>query len=205
MQLETPMRGFSFQHEAPLDMRFNPAVGLPAAEVVNTMNEDQLAELLFKYGEEPRARKIAKMIITERPILTTSHLAQIVKRAYPGHSRIHPATRTFQALRIAVNDELSTLEKALPRAMQALRPGGRLAVISFHSLEDRTVKEFFRYESRDWLNPPHEPIFKVEHRATLKEISKKPITPSAEEIHENPRARSAKLRVAEKLAPTSEQ
>ena len=204
MQLDTPMRGFSFQHEAPLDMRFNPTTGQSAAELINTMKEDQLTEILFRYGEEPRARRVAKMIVDGRPILTTIQLAQIVKRAYPGHSRIHPATRTFQALRIAVNDELATLERGLPRAVEALRPGGRLAVISFHSLEDRTVKEFFRRESRDQVNPPHEPIFEVERRAILKEINRKPITPGAEEIQENPRARSAKLRVAEKLPIFSE-
>jgi 16S rRNA (cytosine1402-N4)-methyltransferase len=204
MQLDTPIRGFSFQHEAPLDMRFNPEVGRSAAELVNTMDEDELADILFRYGEEPRARRIAKMIIASRPMMTTMQLAEIVKQAYPGHSRIHPATRTFQALRIAVNDELTTLEKGLQHGMQALRPGGKLAVISFHSLEDRTVKEFFRRESRDQMNPPHEPIFEVERRATLKEINRKPITPSAEEIQENPRARSAKLRVAEKLPIFSE-
>ena len=203
MQLDTPARGFSFQYEAPLDMRFNPGTGQSAADLLNTIDEHQLAQILFKYGEEPRARRIAKMIIGERPILTTTQLAQIVKRAYPGYSRMHPATRTFQALRIAVNDEFTTLEKGLQSAVRALRPGGRLAVISFHSLEDRTVKEFFRRESRDQLNPPHEPIFKVERRATLKVINKKPITPSAEEIEGNQRARSAKLRVAEKLSKSS--
>jgi 16S rRNA (cytosine1402-N4)-methyltransferase len=199
MQLDTPERGFSFQVDAPLDMRFNRDFGLTAAQLVNTTPEADLANLLFKYGEEPRARKIAKMIVQARPLETTKQLAEIVKKAYPGHSRIHPATRTFQAIRIAVNDELSALEQTLPRAMQALLPGGRLAVISFHSLEDRIVKDFFRKESKDQINPPYEKIFEIERKATLKEINRKPITPSEEEIASNPRARSAKLRVAERL------
>ena len=199
MQLDTPERGFSFNNDAPLDMRFNREIGLTAAQLINTTPEADLANLLFQYGEEPRARKIAKMILQARPVTTTLQLTEIVKKAYPGHSRVHPATRTFQAIRIAVNDELSVLEQALPRAMEALRPGGRLAVISFHSLEDRIVKDFFRRESKDWINPPYERIYEVERNATLKEITRKPITPSADEIETNPRARSAKLRVAEKL------
>ena len=199
MQLDTPERGFSFQVDAPLDMRFNRQTGLTAAQLINTTPEAELADLLFKYGEEPRARRIAKMIVQARPVRTTLQLAELAKKAYPGHSRVHPATRIFQAIRIAVNDELTVLEQALPRAMQALRPGGRLAVISFHSLEDRIVKDFFRHESKDWINPPYEKIYEVERHATLKEISRKPITPGADEIRTNPRARSAKLRVAERL------
>ena len=199
MQLDTPERGFSFQVDAPLDMRFNGQTGLTAAQLINTTPEAELADLLFKYGEEPRARRIAKMIVQARPVRTTLQLAELAKKAYPGHSRVHPATRIFQAIRIAVNDELTVLEQALPRAMQALRPGGRLAVISFHSLEDRIVKNFFRRESKDWINPPYEKIYEVERHATLKEISRKPITPGADEIRTNPRARSAKLRVAERL------
>jgi 16S rRNA (cytosine1402-N4)-methyltransferase len=199
MQLDTPERGFSFQVDAPLDMRFNRQTGLTAAQLINTTPEAELADLLFKYGEEPRARRIAKMIVQARPVRTTLQLAELAKKAYPGHSRVHPATRIFQAIRIAVNDELTVLEQALPRAIQALRPGGRLAVISFHSLEDRIVKDFFRRESKDWINPPYEKIYEVERHATLKEISRKPITPGADEIRTNPRARSAKLRVAERL------
>ena len=199
MQLDTPERGFSFNHDAPLDMRFNRDVGLTAAQWINTAPEAELTNVLFQYGEEPRARKIAKMIVQTRPLTTTLQLAEIVKKAYPGHSRVHPATRTFQAIRIAVNDELSVLEQALPCAIQALRPGGRLAVISFQSLEDRIVKDFLRRESKDWINPPYEKIYEVERKATLEEITRKPITPSADEIELNPRARSAKLRVAEKL------
>ena len=199
MQFDTPERGFSFQYDAPLDMRFNREAGLTAAQLVNTAPEAELAGLLLQYGQEPRARKIAKMIVQARPLATTLQLAEIVKWAYPGHRRVHPATRTFQALRIAVNDELSVLEQALPRAIQALRPGGRLAVISFHSLEDRIVKDFFRREGKDRINPPYEKIYEVERNATLKEITRKPLTPGADEIQTNPRARSAKLRVAEKL------
>ncbi len=199
MQLDSPERGFSFQQDAPLDMRFNQDRGMTAADLINTVSEEELAGILFQYGEEPRAKKIAREIVLARPVSTTQQLAAIVKRAYPEHSRIHPATRTFQALRIAVNEELSVLEQALPRAVSALRPGGRLAVISFHSLEDRIVKNFFRQESKDWVNPPYERIYKVERKATLKELNKKPITPGDDEIRENPRARSAKLRVAEKL------
>ena len=199
IQLDTPERGFSFQLDAPLDMRFNREAGLTAAQVINTAPEDELADLLFTYGEEPRAKRIAKMIVQARPVMTTMQLAELVRKAYPGHSRIHPATRTFQAIRIRVNDELSVLEHALPRAMQALRPGGRLAVISFHSLEDRIVKTYFRRESKDQVNPPFEKIYEVERSATLKEITRRPIVPGADEIRSNPRARSAKLRVAERL------
>ncbi len=200
MQLDTPERGFSIQHEAPLDMRFNPDAGLTAAQLVNTAAETELADLFFRYGEEPKARRIAKMISAARPITTTTQLAEVVKRAYPGHSRIHPATRIFQALRIAVNNELGVVENALPKAVSALHPGGRLAVISFHSLEDRIVKNFFRQASQDQINPPYERIYEVERKAILKVIHRKPITPGEAEIKTNPRARSAKLRVAEKLS-----
>ena len=199
MQLDTPERGFSIQYEAPLDMRFDPGFGLTAAQLINSLPEADLAELLFKYGEEPRAKSIAKMIVESRPVETTTQLAEIAKRAYPGHSRVHPATRTFQALRIAVNDELAALEDVLPKATSALRPGGRLAVISFHSLEDRIVKDFIRQESKDKINPPYEQLYEVERKAVLKEINRKPITPDEEAVRNNPRARSAKLRVAEKL------
>lgn len=199
MQLDQPERGFTFQQEAPLDMRFDPEHGMPAAELLNTAAEDEIADILFRYGEEPQSRRIARSIVQARPIRTTRQLADIVKRAYSGHSRMHPATRTFQALRIAVNDELGSVEQVLPMAMRVLRPGGRLAVISFHSLEDRIVKDFFRRESKDRVNPPYEQRYAVERKAALKEINRKPITPSAEEMEENPRARSAKLRVAEKL------
>ena len=198
MQLDQPERGFTFQQEAPLDMRFDPEHGMTAAELLNTASEAEIADILFRYGEELQSRRIARNIVRARPIRTTTQLAEIVKKAYPGHSRMHPATRTFQALRIAVNDELGAVEDVLPKAVQALRPGGRLAIISFHSLEDRIVKEFFRSESKDRVNPPYERIYQEERKATLKEVTRKPITPADEEIEQNPRARSAKLRVAER-------
>jgi len=205
MQLETAERGFSFLQDAPLDMRFNPEVGPSAAQLINSLSQAELAEILFRYGEEPRARRIARMIVQARPLTRTRQLAEIVQRAYAGHPRAdarrprtHPATRTFQALRIAVNEELAILEAALPNAVTALRPGGRLAVISFHSLEDRLVKEFIRRESGHRLHPPYERLYEQERKATLRAITPKPITPGAEEIRRNPRARSAKLRVAEK-------
>jgi 16S rRNA (cytosine1402-N4)-methyltransferase len=199
MQLDQAERGFSFQHEAPLDMRFNPATGMTAAELVNRTPEAELAELLYRFGEEPRAKKIARLIVEARPIVTTTQLAAIVMRAYRQRMRNHPATRTFQALRIAVNDELTTLENALPRAVEALHSGGRLAVVAFHSLEDRIVKTFIRTQSKDEVNPPFEPIYASERKAVVKEVNRKPIGPGEPEIRRNPRARSARLRVIEKL------
>jgi 16S rRNA (cytosine1402-N4)-methyltransferase len=159
MQLDTPERGFSFQVDVPLDMRFSPQNPLRAANLVNDLPEAELADLIYRYGEERQSRQIARAIVRARPVETTGQLASIVARALsPGgrtkrHSHLHPATRTFQALRIAVNRELESLEMVLPQAIAALRPGGRLAVISFHSLEDRIVKQFMRRESRDCLSP----------------------------------------------------
>lgn len=199
MQLDTPERGFSFQHDAPLDMRFSPANPVSAASLVNGLDEDGLADLLYRYGEEANGRRIARAIVRARPLQTTRQLAAVIESVSPRRGRVHPATQTFQALRIAVNEELASVADVLPKAVAALRPGGRLAVISFHSLEDRIVKDFLREQSRDLINPPYTPIYTEERRAILKEISRKPITPSEEEIVENPRARSAKLRVAEKL------
>jgi 16S rRNA (cytosine1402-N4)-methyltransferase len=198
MQLDTPERGFSFQHDAPLDMRFGPSLGLTAADLVNTWSEADLVDLLFRYGEEPRARRIAQAIVRARPVKTTKQLAEIVAKAVPRKPGIHPATLTFQAIRIAVNEELDAVEQVLPLALAALAPGGRLAVIAFHSLEDRIVKEFFRRESRDCLCPPRQPICTCGHKATLTEIARKPIRPTEDEMKENPRARSARLRVIEK-------
>lgn len=199
MQLDRPERGFSFQADSPLDMRFNPTSGLSAAEWINTASESELTEALFKYGEEPKAKKIARDIVSARPLARTSQLAEIAKRAYPGHSRVHPATRTFQAIRIVVNEELAAVEDVLPKAVASLKPGGRLAVISFHSLEDRIVKDFFREQSKEYINPPYEQLYKEERKAVVKEINRKPITGSDDEVKENARARSAKLRVVEKL------
>ena len=200
MQLDTPERGFSFQRNAPLDMRFDPANPVSAASLVNGLDEGELADLLYRFGEEPNGRKIARAIVRARPLRTTLELASVIESVSPRRgSRVHPATKTFQALRIAVNEELASVAGVLPKAVAALRSGGRLAVISFHSLEDRIVKDFLREQSRDLVNPPYEPIHAKERKAVLKEISRKPITPSEAETVENPRARSAKLRVAEKL------
>ena len=201
MQLDTPERGFSFKADAPLDMRFDPRNPVTAADLVNNLPEKELADLIYRYGEERRSRQVARAIVKARPIETTQELAQLVARAVRGGRQdIHPATKTFQALRIAVNQELEALETVLPQAVASLNPGGRLAVIAFHSLEDRRVKQFFRQESRDCICPPRQPICTCEHIATIREITRRPIMPQEEEIQENPRARSARLRVAEKIS-----
>jgi 16S rRNA (cytosine1402-N4)-methyltransferase len=199
MQFDSPERGFSFLADGPLDMRFDPSNSLTAAEIVNGMPEQELVEMLFTYGEEPAARRIARAIVTARPVTRTLQLAAIVEKVKPRRGPHHPATQTFQALRIAVNGELQAVETILPLAIQALGPGGRLAVISFHSLEDRLVKDYFRRESRDCICPPRQPICTCGHEASIKEITRRPITPTEAEIKQNTRARSAKLRVAEKL------
>jgi 16S rRNA (cytosine1402-N4)-methyltransferase len=199
MQFDTPERGFSFLANGPLDMRFDPSNPLTAAEIVNKWPEQELADLLFRYGEESSARRIARAIVAARPVGGTRQLAGVIERVQPRRGPHHPATQTFQALRIAVNGELESVEKILPLAVQALGPGGRLAVISFHSLEDRLVKEYFRRESKDCICPPSQPICTCGHKASIKEITRRPITPTEAEINQNSRARSAKLRVAEKL------
>ena len=205
MQFDTPERGFSFTQNALLDMRFGPHTPRTAAEIVNSYSERELADLIYEYGEERDSRKIARAIVKARPLHTTGELVAAIEAVSPrrgsfGKLRsLHPATRTFQALRIAVNEELTSMKEVLPQAVAALRSGGRLAVISFHSLEDRIVKDFFREQSRDLINPPYERIYEEERNATLKEVNRKPITPSEEETKNNPRARSAKLRIAEKL------
>jgi 16S rRNA (cytosine1402-N4)-methyltransferase len=199
MQFDTPERGFSFLADGPLDMRFDPSNPLTAAEIVNTWPEVELADILFRYGEEPAARRIARAIVRARPVGGTRELAAVIEKALGRRGPHHPATQTFQALRIAVNGELEAVEIVLPLAVQALGPGGRLAVISFHSLEDRLVKEHFRQESKDCLCPPRQPVCTCGHKASIKEITRRPITPSEQETSQNPRARSAKLRVAEKL------
>ena len=199
MQLDTPERGFSFQHDAPLDMRFDPNAPTSAADLVNNLPQDDLADLIYRFGEERASRRIAQAIVKARPLQTTGQLAATIETVLPRRGHAHPATRTFQALRIAVNEELDRVENVLPQAVAALKPGGRLAIISFHSLEDRIVKEYFRKESRDCICPPRQPVCTCSHKATLKEISRKPIIPGEAEIEANPRARSAKLRIAEKL------
>ncbi|MGQ9786293.1 MAG: 16S rRNA (cytosine(1402)-N(4))-methyltransferase RsmH [Anaerolineae bacterium] len=202
LQLETAERGFSFQTEGPLDMRYDPRSTITACTLVNNLSEEELAELLHRFGEERHSRAIARAIRQARPITTTMQLAEVVTRAVGGRrgARLHPATRTFQALRIAVNNELEALARVLPSAVSLLAPGGRLAVISFHSLEDRIVKEFFVREAKDCICPPTSYPMQCTcgHRATLRIITKKPIVASLEEIKMNVRARSAKLRVAER-------
>jgi 16S rRNA (cytosine1402-N4)-methyltransferase len=200
MQLDTPERGFSFQTEAPLDMRFDPDGKTSAADLVNHLDELELADLLYHNGEEHRSRQVARAIVKARPITTTTQLALVVIGVTSGgRSGIHPATRTFQALRIAVNGELEALEEVLPQTLQALRVGGRLAIISFHSLEDRIVKQFVRKESRDCICPPSQPVCTCGHKATLREITSKPVRPQENEIRNNVRSRSARLRVAERI------
>lgn len=198
-------RGFSFQVEAPLDMRFNPGQTLTAADIVNDYEESDLADIIWRYGEEPASRRIARAIVSARPVETTTRLAEIVARAAGGgrpsaRKKIHPATRTFQALRIAVNDELTAIGEALEQAVSLLGPGGRVVVIAFHSLEDRIVKQFFQRESRDCICPPEAPICACGHVATLRLLTRRPVKPSEEEIARNPRSRSARLRAAERLA-----
>lgn len=199
LQLEAAGRGFSFQLDGPLDMRFDSSRTTTAADLVNDLSLEELASILFRYGEEPQARRIARAIVAERPINTTGELAALVSASVGRRRRIHPATQTFQALRIAVNEELECLAEVLPQALRLLGPGGRLAIISFHSLEDRLVKQFFRREARNCLCPPEIPVCVCDHRATLGIVTKKPIRPSAEEVAANPRSRSAKLRIAYRL------
>ncbi len=180
-------RGFAITMDGPLDMRMDPTQELTAATIVNTYSETKLSELLRHYGEEPKAARIAQAILRARPLHTTSELAAIAKQVWPGHSRIHPATRTFQALRIAVNDELGQLEQSLPLWFELLAPGGRIAVISFHSLEDRIVKRAFQE------------VAGAGYDAELQLLNKSPVVAAPTEIVFNPRARSAKLRAAVKI------
>jgi 16S rRNA (cytosine1402-N4)-methyltransferase len=204
-QLDQPERGFAFRHEGPLDMRFDPDQGVPASDLVNTLPERELADLIWRYGEEPGSRRIARAVVREReraPIATTTRLAEIVAGALGGRRGrdIHPATRTFQALRIATNEELTALEAALAGALDVLAPGGRLAVIAFHSLEDRIVKRFIERESAGCVCPPEVPICVCGHHPRLQKITRRAVRPDAAEMDANPRARSAVLRVAERLA-----
>jgi 16S rRNA (cytosine1402-N4)-methyltransferase len=199
-QLEISERGFSFQHDGPLDMRFSPTQGLSAADIVNNLPEDKLSLLIKTYGEERYSKRIARCIIKDRPISSTLQLAGIVEKAIGSHrGKIHPATRTFMALRIAVNRELENLITALKQAVNCLDHQGRLVVISYHSLEDRIVKQFMIRESKGCICPPETPTCQCGHIPSLKIISKKIITPSLTEIKLNSRSRSAKLRVAERL------
>lgn len=196
-------RGFSFQREAPLDMRFGPDTSLTAAEILNKWSKDALIKVFREYGEERHAKMIAEKIVLRRQksqLSTTLDLIEIVDEVYHNKlGRIHPATKVFQALRIAVNDELNTLNKALPLMLEILPLGGRLAIISYHSLEDRIAKHFFQKESKGCLCPKEIPVCQCRHQAKVKILTKKPITPTVEEIRQNSRSRSAKLRVAEKI------
>ena len=200
LQIDEAARGFAFRLEGPLDMRFDPTSDGPtAADLVNTLPMEALADLIRRYGEERRSRAIARAIVAARPIRTTTQLAEVIAAAVPRRGRLHPATRTFQALRIAVNRELEGLEAVLPVALALLRPGGRLAIITFHSLEDRIVKRTFRRWAGRCECPPEVPLCSCEAEAQVRLITRKPIVPSAEELVVNPRSRSAKLRVVEKL------
>lgn len=200
-QLDQPELGFSFSHDAALDMRFDPTRGLSAAKAINTLDEHTLADIIYRFGEERHSRRIARSIVAARPILTATLLADVVERAVGGRrgARIHPATRTFQALRIYVNDELGALEAVLPQTLDLLAPGGVLAIISFHSLEDRIIKQFLRRESADCVCPPQVLICQCGHSAKIKEIHRKGLTASPAELEHNPRSRSARLRAAVKL------
>jgi 16S rRNA (cytosine1402-N4)-methyltransferase len=199
MQLEAAQRGFSFLADGPLDMRFDPSGPASAADLVNGLGVEELAEILYRYGEESRARGISEAIVARRPLHTTQELAAVVEQVVGRRGRIHPATRTFQALRIAVNGELDALEAVLPQAVRLLAPGGVLAVIAFHSLEDRLVKRFLHRESRDCLCPAEQIICTCGHRATLEIVTPRPIRPQEGEVQVNPRSRSARLRIARRL------
>jgi 16S rRNA (cytosine1402-N4)-methyltransferase len=207
LQLDSPLRGFSFQHSGPLDMRMDQSSDFSASRVVNSYPEEKLAKVLWEYGEEPKSRALARAIVKareEKPFETTDELAALAKRVLykPGPQK-HPATRLFQAIRMEVNQELQALEKGLASALKVLKPGGRMAVISFHSLEDRIVKQFFKRESVDCVCPPEMPFCQCDHKASLKILTNKPVTASETEMEQNPRSRSAKLRVAEKLGKSA--
>lgn len=201
-QLDEPDRGFGFRQDGPLDMRMDPQQSTTAADFVNRASEAELTAAIRDLGDERWAKRIAQFIVARRPLSTTRQLsaavgAAIPRRAWPRD--IDPATRTFQAIRIAVNDELGSLDRVLKAALTILSPGGRMAAISFHSLEDSRVKSFLKAESADCLCPPHQPVCTCAHRASLRLLTKRPVRPSVEEVRRNPRARSARLRAAEKL------
>ena len=198
-QLADSERGFSFLQEGPLDMRFDARTGETAADLVNNLSAEELADIFFRYGEEQQSRRIARLVVAHRPIETTTALASLIagnfRRTPSGR---HPATKVFQALRIAVNGELAEIERGLRAAVALLRPGGRLAVISFHSLEDRLVKQFIREASRDCVCPPEQPVCTCGAQPALRRVTRKAVQATEAEIAANPRSRSARLRVAEK-------
>ena len=209
MQLDEADRGFSFLHDGPLDMRMDPSQKLSALDFINNYPEDELADIIYKYGEERQSRRIAKRIVENRPLNTTLELSNIVVRALAkpnfhkgrgNKDQSHPATRTFQALRIAVNNELNSLEKFLNDAVELLEPGARIVIITFHSLEDRLVKQTFKHLASTCICPPGLPICTCNHKKTLDILSRKPLTADNKEVLANPRSRSAKLRVGEKMS-----
>ena len=206
VQLDKCERGFSLKNDGPLDMRMDKDRELTAAEVVNTYSEHDLTDIFSKYGEERLSKTVAREIVTrraQRPFTSTLEFAGLVDSIYDKRGlkglKVHPATRVFQALRIEVNDELGSLQKFLPQSLDLLAQKGRLAVITFHSLEDRIVKDFFQKEAKGCICPPEYPVCKCGHDVKVKILAKKPILPSNEEIKDNPRSRSAKLRVIEKI------
>ncbi|TYB30675.1 MAG: 16S rRNA (cytosine(1402)-N(4))-methyltransferase RsmH [Candidatus Mcinerneyibacterium aminivorans] len=202
-QLKKADRGFSFQKDGPLDMRMSKNIDMTAEYVVNKYDQKDLADIIYKYGEERNSRRIAKKIVRNRPIKTTRELADIIRSCFSHKQKrrmkIDVATRTFQALRIYINQELEILEKALDRSISNLKKGGRLEVITYHSLEDREVKKKFKREAKDCICPPEIPICKCDHKAKIKWINKSVIRPGEEEMKENPSSRSAKLRVVERI------
>jgi 16S rRNA (cytosine1402-N4)-methyltransferase len=212
--MDNPERGFSFSTDGPLDMRLDQSLPLSAGDLVNSATEQELADIFWRYGEEPRARRIARRIVRDRKkgaITRTVQLATLIAAGVPYRpDAIHPATRAFQALRIAVNGELKQLETVLPQIIELLAKKhgdttghadhvGRMVVISFHSLEDRIVKDYLRQESTDCICPPHVPVCVCGHKARLRLLTRKPVIPTEQEVMRNPRARSAKLRAAEAL------
>ena len=203
-QLDRPERGFSFQKAGPLDMRMNPSVGPSAAELINHADEEELVRILRLYGEEPAARRIAAAMVRRRrsaPFEDTLALAKLVESVVPRYGPRHPATKTFQALRVAVNDELGALEETLKTSIGCLKPGGRLAVITFQSLEDRLVKKFSRETTAPFVDQPEWPAPRPNPARVFRAITRRAIQPSVEEQRQNPRSRSAKLRVLERLSP----
>ena len=205
-QLDSAERGFSFQKDGPLDMRMGPSSPRTAADVVNGWSEAELVKIFFEFGEEPKARRIAAAIVKRRETKefdTTLDLANFIEKTIGRHGRTHPATRAFQAIRMAVNEELESLAKALESASSVLKPGGRLLIITFHSLEDRMVKRFLKHRSTEFLDEPGWPEPRPNPDYQFRLLARKAIGPTSEEISRNPRARSAKLRVAQLLAPES--
>lgn len=201
-QLDDPERGFSYRFDTRLDMRMNSSAKISAYEVVNTYSEGELSKIIFEYGEDRFARKIAKYIVqsrAEKPIETTGDLVAIIKRAYPGRAEKHPAKKTFQAIRIEVNRELEVLETAIKKGFDCLKPQGRFAIITFHSLEDRMVKTMFKDFCTGCICPPRLPICMCNNVPKAKQITRKPITPSEDELKYNRRAQPSKLRVIERL------